>query len=94
MAAAFDSMCKLHPALEAISLHVHEDHAKQVRQSLYFSSVGKWKQYADPMEEIAHRLQNIIKPFEQELAKYERSQPVLVDNGQEYDKIAQSSDEL
>ena len=42
----------------------------QVRQKLYKTSIGKWKQYADHMQVAAEMLQPLIKRYEQDNAAY------------------------
>lgn len=42
----------------------------QVRQKLYRTSIGKWKQYADHMQVAAEMLQPLIKRYEQDNAAF------------------------
>ena len=42
----------------------------QVRQKLYRTSIGKWKQYADHMQVAAEMLQPMINRYEQDNAAY------------------------
>lgn len=68
-------------------LHFHENvrtvqtaSLAQVRQKLYRTSIGKWKQYADDMQVAAEMLSPMIKRYEQDNAVYlEDSAPLVRD---------------
>lgn len=50
----------------------------QVRQKLYRTSIGKWKQYVDHMQVAAEMLQPLIQRYEQDNAVYLENSAALL----------------
>lgn len=67
----------------------------QVRQKLYTSSVGKWKQFEKQLRPVAQRLKTLVKAYEKEVGLQQSQEEEEEVVGKDIDQsVPAANDEL